>query len=319
LPENDRLMRAIAYNGSIDPGIWPYRKSQRTALAAIVQKCVLILRGVYGGKGYKGREEAFLRDVEQIARFDMRIQTLLLVQLKFPDHFLGNLGHEARMEAALVFEYNNHLWSSRVKNFSERAWYTLTAAKGKKSNKNIWRQIGLWVSAIGQVGSNILGLAGIIVLLLHIINVLVIYVVIIFLDMIISYDFAANNNENAKDTISDFGVILLVGPIFILLLGHIWIWMDGGIEVERLLVTGKTKLWYPITLLSMIIGYGILGGFALNAWFHLALPLSILITILGGLLCNVLQGWMSAFTQESMFSWLEKHPHGHVVLDEFQE
>lgn len=320
LPENDRLMRAIAYNGSIDPGIWPYRKSQRTALAAIVQRCVQILRGVYGGKGYNGREEAFVCDVERIARFDLRAQAPLLVQLKFPADFLAKSGHEQRVNMALRFDPSSRLWPLRVLYLKERAWYTLMAAKGKKSNKNVWRQVVFGVGAFGQAASCVLGWAGIIVLfLLHGISLWLFAGIVLALNVIAFFLAKYGDPEPFKGDLDAWLGYILGPPALIFLTGYIFIWTDGVIEAERLLATGKMKRWYPIVSLIMIIGYGLLGGFAVQAWLHLSLLLSMFAVVLLCLICTVLQGWMGAFTRESMFYWLEKHPHGHVVLDEFQE
>lgn len=318
LPENDSLMRAIPYTGPIDAGIWPYRKSQRTALAAVVQKCVHILSGVYVRKEYiAGKEEEFVCGIEHVAQFNLLVQIPLLTRLKFPDKFLEGSKHEARMDAALGFGRDFYSWRLKKDYLDKRAWYTLVANKGKKSNKNIWHQVGFWIGVIGQLGNCVLGWAGLVVLLLSHSISLWILVAVFFLLTVFCIFLVRISDQNAFKGENGCYVLLAI-PFIVFLTGYAFIWEDNGVEVERLLATGKMNFWYPIVLLILVIGYGVMGGLALQSWFHFPLFLSIFVTVFSGLICSFLQGGLSAFSKGSMFFWLEQHPYGRVVLDEFE-
>lgn len=314
LAENDQLMRTIPYNGSIDAEIWPYRKSQHTALAAIVQKCVQILQYACKGTRYgdmREQQEVFVSRVECIAQFDLRVQIHLLIRLEFPDlqRSAGELSHlnsEHRLAQAKVkkrsAEELSHL--NRIadalgmasssylqpKELTITAWHALVITGGRENNENFWRIVGQWIGAIGLFGSCVLSWAGVFIFLWNVLP---------------SWLFGWFFSGSTLVAVVQINMYLLP-------------WIDGSQEVLRLIATKKNKLRYPITLLIMAGVCGVLGGFAVERWFHLALLPSIIIVGFGCLLCNVLYAWMSSSLTQSMLSWLEQHPRGQVVLDEFR-
>jgi NACHT domain len=312
LAENDRLMHAIPYNGPIDAEIWPYRNSQRTVLAAIVQKCVQILRGIHEGKRYGGtkqQQEEFVDSIEHIAQFDLRVQIPLFLRLKVSQINVKDPRDKERIEAVLP---DKHL-------LKEDAWYALVTARGKKNDENSWRTVGMAIATVGQFGTCVLLWAGVVALLWNVLPswLSIAVIVVIFVSGMTTILLIILGSKDVLDDIpTPIGISLaILGLIF--LTGYAFIWADID-EIMRWMATRKMKFWYPITLLIMVIACGGLGGLAIERWFHLALPLSILIVGFGSLLCTVLQGWMSALSARSMLPWLERHPRGQVVLDELR-
>jgi hypothetical protein len=94
---------------------------------------------------------------------------------------------------------------------------------------------------------------------------------------------------------------------------------DSGKEIKRFLAIRKTSFWYLITILIACVVNGVPGGFAVQSWFRLALPLSMFIVGFGCLFCSILYAWTIAFSRSSaLLTWLEEHPDGQALLDEFR-
>lgn len=325
LAENDRLMRMIPYNGPIDTEIWPYSKSQHTALAAVAQKCVQILQSVYKEERFGDTEQqqkVFLDIIELIAQYDLRIQIPLLVRLGVSAIDSKKAKDKERLEAVLP---DKHL-------LGKDAWYALARTRGKRNDGNFWPEVGKWIGIVGQLGSCLLLWIGLAMLQSSISWLSIAAIVVDGIFIISGIGLVIWEISMSSDglTIYDKAFLILLAPLLmvpllsiallliILFLGYPFVWLDNGEEVAHWMATKKLNSWYPITILATVAICGALGGLAVEAHFHLPLPLSILIVEFACLLCNVLQGWMGALSLRSMFPWLEKHPHGQVVLDELR-
>ena len=313
--------------GITDGMIWPYKENDRSAVAAIVQKVVEIFCGRYD------KPIEIYRNIDNLLDISLRVQIPLIIKkLRLfsptPDenNFINQL-HETK--------------SGLIPPISSHAWYTLGIfLNGLRRPRNNFLRITTRYIGIGlEIASILLVTLGIIALLpphggnvvefwqwlplwakIGIpIGIVVLGVVLGF--MLDDWPSVADFLDDPIDVLIAPGIMLAAVIIFIvapMTLFYYVIWEDENQTFESMLSL-KQGIWLGVlySLGGSIIS-AVLGFFAVWHWMSLYHAiLSIPATLLLCLLAIFLAASSSAFQKNAMAKWLQKHPRGKEVLDEF--
>jgi hypothetical protein len=314
--ENDQVIRTIPQlmNSAVeDPVVWPYRQNDKSALARLVKKVVDILCSYY--------EQAVKLEDEKdiIAKFALRIQIVLGINIQNIRKY--------------IFKIDN---DQDIQNFNTHSWYTLGSffARTRQTSKSPLRVISLYVGLVIEFLSIILVDWGIITLLPPNGNLIsfwfwlsldwriaLIIVYSIMIVLVANFSYLINIDKTQRYKIDELLVGIIVGILVMLfptLLYYKYIWSDQSVTIEETMSLRKVR-WKPILyVLIGIILSGLAGFFVLKSRLGVLPGVICAVAISALVLLGIFMNERAmAFRKNPMAEWLQKHPKGREVLDEF--
>jgi hypothetical protein len=274
----------------------------------------------------KEDEETLLRDwgipyieddTERIKLIQARIQKALFIQSPPSDlvafHFLPKR-EERSLDQKLFAPFNNHSWHT-IRGFMDKA---------KKEKKGLLRTVLFTIGVIVEIGSILLVTLGIRALLppdgtyTGFFFWLPLWARIIIPSAIVGLVIAGSVGEK------DFWMSLIILLVIVIILAvpmlafFTPIFIDARESLEKILSTKKLPWREVIYTLLVSLACGILIAFAIRPWCG-NMPLYLLMSLITLIVVSgiYLSARAMAFQENTTAQWLNNHPRGREVLDEF--
>lgn len=320
--DNDQVVRCVPFQmprSVSDTLVWPYRQNDKSVLATLVKKVVDILRNYYSAAYDEPGPR--LNETQVIAKYALRVQIPLILTRRIP---LNSTNLSFNTHQII----DSHSWDT-LRIFLNKAGQipkpaflrllSLFIGVGIEIlslllvdwSITLWPPVGNFIGFLLSLPRfwTSLPLAGQSLLVLG-----VVFAILILLNI-----FTSNGDISLEFKGIEFGLFgIFITILFPMLPYFIVIWKNNSESIEKMLGLKKI-LWKPFLYVlggSMLSG---LAGFLILKSRIGILPGFICAVVIAGLvfLGIFMQERARAFQKNAMVEWLQKHPQGREVLDEF--